>query len=189
MMQTQIQATNMRWGGMTLKSSQPCLVSCRIQLFRTIDSHTIISKQKCDDQVWMTGREILQEITDKQSTWTWWIIDQPPNLNDWKRNLAREACPTIDLILIRNQLTYIEKEKPKNNNKIRQHEKTNPSLNSPSPFPLSNPFFCSNSCHYNCHCRPIWQLPVMHAACPLPAPQTARSKGSGSAILHDLAKI
>ncbi len=27
MMQTQIQATNMRWGGMTLKSLQPCLVS------------------------------------------------------------------------------------------------------------------------------------------------------------------
>jgi hypothetical protein len=43
--------------------------------------------------------------------------------------------------LIRNQSTYIEKEKPKNHNKIRQHEKTNPSLNSPSPFPLSNPFF------------------------------------------------
>jgi hypothetical protein len=41
----------------------------------------------------------------------------------------------------RNQLTCIEKGKPKNNNKIRQHEKTNPSLNSPSPFSLSNPFF------------------------------------------------
>ncbi len=26
----------------------------------------IIAKQKCDDQIWMTGREILQEITDKQ---------------------------------------------------------------------------------------------------------------------------
>ncbi len=117
----------------------------------------------------MTGREILQEITNKQSTWTWWIITRPPNLNDWKRNLAREAHPTIDLILIRNWSTYIEKEKPKNNNKIRQHEKTNQSLNSPSPFPLSNPFFCSNSCHYDCHCRSTWQLPVTHAACPLPA--------------------
>ncbi len=31
----------------------------------TIDSHTIIAKQKCNDQIWMTGREILQEITDK----------------------------------------------------------------------------------------------------------------------------
>jgi hypothetical protein len=45
------------------------------------------------------------------------------------------------LILIRNQLTCIEKGKPKNNNKIRQHQKTNPSFNPPSPFPLSNPFF------------------------------------------------
>ncbi len=35
-------------------------------LFVTIDSHTIISKQKCDDQIGMTEREILQEITDKQ---------------------------------------------------------------------------------------------------------------------------
>jgi hypothetical protein len=43
--------------------------------------------------------------------------------------------------LIRNQSTCIEKGKPKNNNKIRQHEKTNPSFHSPSPFPLSNPFF------------------------------------------------
>jgi hypothetical protein len=41
----------------------------------------------------------------------------------------------------RNESTCIEKGKPKNNKKIRQHEKTNPSFNSPSPFPLSNPFF------------------------------------------------
>jgi hypothetical protein len=33
------------------------------------------------------------------------------------------------------------KKKSQKNSKIRQHEKTNPSLNSPSPFPLSNPFF------------------------------------------------
>ncbi len=144
------------------------MCQCRIQLFATINSCTMIAKQKCNDQIWMTGREILQEITNKQLTWTWWIITQPPNLNSWKRSLAREAHPTIDLILIRNQSTYIEKEKPKNNNKIRQHEKTNPSLNSPSPFPLSNPFFCSNSRHYNCHRRPTWWLSVMHVACPLP---------------------
>jgi hypothetical protein len=62
-------------------------------------------------------------------------------LDDWKRNLAREAHPTIDLILIRNQSTCIEKGKPKNNNKIRQDEKTIPSFDSPSPFPLSSPFF------------------------------------------------
>jgi hypothetical protein len=41
----------------------------------------------------------------------------------------------------RNQLTCIEKNKPKNNNKIRQHEKTNPSFNSFSPYSLFNPFF------------------------------------------------
>ncbi len=116
----------------------------------------------------MTGREILQEISNKQLTWTWWMITWPPNLNDWKWNLAREAHPTIVLILIRNQLTYIEKEKPKNNNIIRQHEKTNPSLNPPSLFPLSNPFFCSNSRHYDCHRRPTRRLPMTHAACPLP---------------------
>jgi hypothetical protein len=29
----------------------------------------------------------------------------------------------------------------RNNNKIRQHEKTNQSFNSSSPSPLSNPFF------------------------------------------------
>jgi hypothetical protein len=36
----------------------------------------------------------------------------------------------------RNQLTCIHKDKPKNNNKIRQHEKKYPSFNS-----LSNPYF------------------------------------------------
>jgi hypothetical protein len=41
----------------------------------------------------------------------------------------------------RNQLTCTEKDKPKNNNKIRQHEKTNPSFTSFSPFSLSNPYF------------------------------------------------
>jgi hypothetical protein len=61
-------------------------------------------------------------------------------LDDWKRNLAREARPTIDLNLIQNQSTCIEKVSQKNNNKIRQHEKTNQSFNSPSPPPLSNPF-------------------------------------------------
>jgi hypothetical protein len=40
----------------------------------------------------------------------------------------------------RNQSPCIEKGKPKNNNKIRQHEKPNPSFNSPCPFSLSNTF-------------------------------------------------
>ena len=37
-----------------------------IQLFMTIDSHTIIAKQKCDDQIWMTGKEIFAR--DNRST-------------------------------------------------------------------------------------------------------------------------
>ncbi len=43
-----------------------------MQLFATVDSHTIIAKQKYDDQIWMTGREIF----------------------------ARENSPTIDLNLM-----------------------------------------------------------------------------------------
>jgi hypothetical protein len=113
MMQTQIWATNMRWGGMNLNSLQTCLIP--------IPNTTL-----CHN--WLAHYNCLTEM--------WW-----PNLDNWKRNLARETHPTIDLILIRNQSTCIEKGKPKNNNKIRQHEKTNSSFNSPSPFPLSNPFF------------------------------------------------
>jgi hypothetical protein len=41
----------------------------------------------------------------------------------------------------RNQSSCIEKGKPKNNTKIRQHEKINPSFDSPCPFSLSNTFF------------------------------------------------
>jgi hypothetical protein len=37
------------------------LCQCQIQLFATIDSHTIIAKQKCDDQIWITEREILSK--------------------------------------------------------------------------------------------------------------------------------
>jgi hypothetical protein len=92
--------------------------------------------------------------------------------------------------LIRNQLTYIEKEKPKNNNKIRHHEKTNPFLNSPSPFPLSNPFFL------------LKQLPLQLSSpsnpaissdtCGLPSlphPTQPAAKAAAAAILHDLANI
>ena len=46
-----------------------CHISCQcpIQLLATVDSHTIIAKQKCDDQIW-TGREILQAMTIQQLT-------------------------------------------------------------------------------------------------------------------------
>ncbi len=75
MMQTQIQATNMRWQETPLKSLQPCLVP----MPNTTICHNWLSHYNC-----------LTEM--------WW-----PNLEDWKRNLAREARPTIDLVLIRNQ--------------------------------------------------------------------------------------
>ncbi len=113
MMQTQFRATNMRWGGMTLNSLQPCLVL----MLNTTIRHNWLSFYNC------------------QTEMRW------PNLDNWKRNLAREAHPTIDLILIRNQSTCIEKGKPKNNNKIRQHEKTT-HLSIPSLlFPCPTPFF------------------------------------------------
>jgi hypothetical protein len=92
--------------------------------------------------------------------------------------------------MIRNQPTYIEKENPKNNNKIRQHEKTNPSLNSLSPFPLSNPFFL------------LKQLPLQLSlpsnpaissdACSLPSlphPTQPTAKAAAAAIIHDLTNI
>ncbi len=94
-MQTQIGATNMRWGGMTLKSLQPYLVP----MPNTAICHNWLSHYNC-----------LTEM--------WW-----PNLDDWKRNLGWGTCPTIHLILIRNQHTCIKKDEPKNNNKIRKHKK------------------------------------------------------------------
>jgi hypothetical protein len=36
-----------------------------LQLFATVDSQTLIAKQKCDDQIWMTGEKSLQERTIK----------------------------------------------------------------------------------------------------------------------------
>ncbi len=84
-MQTQIQATNMRWGGTSLRSLQPCLVP----MLNTTICHCWFSHYNCQTEMWS------------------------PNLVDWKRNLAREAHPTIDLNLIQNQLTCVEKGKQK----------------------------------------------------------------------------
>ncbi len=152
MMQTQIIATNMRWGGTTLKSLQPCLVP----MLNTTIHHNWLSHYIC-----------LKEM--------WW-----PSLDDWKRNLAREAHPTIDLILIQNQLTCIEKGKPKNNNKIRQHEKTNPSFNSYSTFPLSNPFFAQTvALAIVIAVHPDNRQQRMQPTLSSPPP-AARSRGSGS---------
>jgi hypothetical protein len=70
----------------------------------------------------------------------------------------------------RNQLTYIEKDKPKNNNKIRQHEKNKPIFQFLLSFFLVQPQFCSNNHHCDCHCHPLQQPPATHAASPLPPP-------------------
>jgi hypothetical protein len=94
-------------------------------------------------------------------------------------HFAREARPTIDLILIRNQPLCIEKGKPKSNNKIRQHEKTNPSFNTPSPFPLSNPFFAQTvAIEIVIAIHPNNRQRCMQPA--LSPPPAARSGGSGS---------
>jgi hypothetical protein len=109
-------------------------------------------------------------------------------LDDWKRNLAREARPTNDLILIRNQSTCIEKGKPKNNNKIRQHEKTNPSFNSPSPFPLSNPVFAQTvAIEIVITIHPDDCQQCMRPA--LSPPQQPAAEAAAAAILHNLANI
>ncbi len=81
MMQTQSRAIKMRWGGTTLKSLQPFLVP----MPNTTTCRSWLSHYNCQTEMW-------------------W-----PNLVHWKRNLAREARPTIDLNLIWNQLTCIEK--------------------------------------------------------------------------------
>ncbi len=80
MMQTQIQATNMRWGGTTLTSLQPFLAP----MSNTAIGHSWLShsvtKWKCDNQVW-TRREILQEITVQQLTWTWCEINRTASMH------------------------------------------------------------------------------------------------------------
>ncbi len=92
--------------GRSKKICYPVLCQCQIQLFAKIKSHTIIAKQKCDDQIWMNGREILQEITNNQSTPTWWIIVWSTDLIHWRRNFPKKVCPTNDLILIKNTWTW-----------------------------------------------------------------------------------
>jgi hypothetical protein len=67
----------------------------------------------------------------------------------------------------RNQLTCIEKDKPKNNNKIRQREKNEPIFQFLLSFFLVQPLFCSNNYHCDCHRRPSQRPPAMHAASPL----------------------
>ncbi len=72
MMQTQIWATDMRWGGTTLKSLQPCLVP----IPNTTIHHSWLSHYNCQTEMW-------------------W-----PNLNDRREIFARDNLPTIDLNLM-----------------------------------------------------------------------------------------
>ncbi len=74
MMQAQIQATNMRWGGTTLKCLQPCLMP----MSNTAIGHSWLSHYNCQTEMWWSKL-------------------------DWKRILARDNCPTIDLNLMWNQ--------------------------------------------------------------------------------------
>ncbi len=70
----------------------------------------------------------------------------------------------------KNQLTCIEKDKPKNNNKIRLHEKNKPIYQFLLSFFLVQPLFCSNNYHCDCHYRPSQRPPATHAASPLTPP-------------------
>jgi hypothetical protein len=51
MMQAQIWATNVRWGGRTLSR-----VNAEYNYSGQLTLNTIIAKQKCDDQIWMNWR-------------------------------------------------------------------------------------------------------------------------------------
>jgi hypothetical protein len=70
----------------------------------------------------------------------------------------------------RNQFTCIEKDKQKNNNKIRQHEKNKHIFQFLLSFFLVQPLFCSNDHHCDCHHHPLQRLPATHAASPLTHP-------------------
>ncbi len=78
MMLIQFRATNMRWGGRTLKSLQPCLMP----MPNTTIGNSWLSHYNCQTEMW-------------------W-----PNL-DWKRNFARDDLPTIVLNFMWNQSTYL----------------------------------------------------------------------------------
>jgi hypothetical protein len=88
----------------------------------------------------------------------------------------------------RNQSTCIEKGKPKNNNKIRQHKKTNPSFKSPCPFSLSNTFFAQTvaiaivlAIHPDDRQQHIWPA--------LSAPQKPTAEAAAAVILPDTLNI
>ncbi len=139
MMQTQIQATNMRWGGTTLKNLQPCLVP----MPNTTICHSWLSHYNCQTEIWRT------------------------NLNNWKRNLARDNRPTIDLNLMWNQSTCLNASILLSKHPIMMQTQiwaTNmrwggPTLKSLQPclVPMPNTTICNNwLSHYNCQTEMWW---------------------------------
>jgi hypothetical protein len=71
MMQTQIQATNMRWGGMTLKSLQPCLVS----MPNTTICHNWLSHYNCQTEMWSQNLDDWREICKRKLSNNWLELD------------------------------------------------------------------------------------------------------------------
>ncbi len=139
MMQTQIRATNMRWGGMTLKSLQPSLMPME----NTTICHSWLSLYNCQTE-------------------TWW-----PNLNDCRKIFARDNHPTIDLNLIRNQSTCLNasitlfKLPIMMQTQIRATDmrwggRTLKGLQ-PCLVPMPNPTICHSwLSHYNCQTEMWW---------------------------------
>ncbi len=87
----------------------------------------------------------------------------------------------------RNQLTCIEKDKPKNNNKINSMKKTNPSFNYFSPFSLFNPFFAQTiiiAIVITVHCNNCQQRMQPALSPPLPPSPATKEKSIMNHHLH-----
>ncbi len=139
MMQTQIGATNMKLGGMTLKSLQPCLVP----MLDTTIRHSWLSHYNCQTKIWRT------------------------NLDECKRNLAKGTQSTNDLNLMWNQPTCLSASITLSNLPIMmqtQIQSTNMrwggmTLKSSQPcfVPMPNTTLCHNwLLHYNCQTEIWW---------------------------------
>ncbi len=140
MMQTQIQATNMRWGGMTLKSLQPCLMP----MPNTTICHSWISHYNCQTEIW-------------------W-----PNLDDWNRNLAKGNRLTNYLNLMWNQPTCLNASITLSKLPIMMQTQiqapnmrwggTTLKSSQPCLVPMPNTAICHNwLSHYNCQTEMWWQ--------------------------------
>ncbi len=133
MMQTHIWATNMRWGATTLTSLQPFLVQCQIQLFATVDSHTILTNRNVMTKFgWLEGKSCkkVTNLTDNLNL----MYIQPTCLN---------ASITLSKLPIMMQ-TQIQ------GTNMRWRGMTLKSLQ-PCPMLMPNITICHNwLSHYNC---------------------------------------